>query len=104
MSRIRTVQQLTSKTTAVKCNAYDSVIQTVALTDAANGTFQFTVNNSVLQDISTILLSSEYTGTGTPVINVVSYTRNAFIVQVTNSHASVAFNSSLRIHFKVTHN
>lgn len=104
MSRIRTVQQLTSKTTAVKCNAYDSVIQTVALTDAASGTFQFTVNNSVLQDISTVLLSTEYSGTGTPIVNLVSYTRDAFIVQVTNTHASVAFNAALKIMFKVTHN
>lgn len=60
MSRIRTVQQLTSKTTAVNCNAYDSVIQTVALTDAADGSFVFTVNNTVVQDISAILLSAEY--------------------------------------------
>lgn len=104
MSRIRTIQQLTSKTTAVNCNAYDSVIQTVNLTDAASGTFQFTVNNSVLQDISTVLLSTEYSGTGTPIVNLVSYTRDAFIVQVTNTHASAAFNAALKIMFKVTHN
>lgn len=104
MSRIKTVQQLTSKTTQVTCNAYDSVIQTVPLSDAASGTFQFTVNNSVVQDISTILLSTEYAGAGTPVVNVVSYTRDAFIVQVTNSHVSAAFDDPLRIHFKITHN
>ena len=60
MSRIRTVVQLTSKTTAVTCNAYDSVIQTVPLTDAADTEFQFVVNNSVIQDISAILISTEY--------------------------------------------
>lgn len=60
MSRIRTVQQQTSKTTAVDCNAYDSVIETVALTDSADSSFVFTVNNSVVQRVSTILLSEEY--------------------------------------------
>lgn len=60
MSRIRTVVQLTSKTTAVTCNAYDSVIQTVPLTDAADTEFQFVVNNSVIQDITAILISTEY--------------------------------------------
>jgi len=60
MSRIRTVVQQTSKTTAVTCNAYDSVIQTVPLTDAADTEFQFVVNNSVIQDITAILISTEY--------------------------------------------
>ena len=60
MSRIRTVVQLTSKTTAVTCNAYDSVIQTVALSDAADTEFQFVVNNYVIQDTSAILISTEY--------------------------------------------
>jgi len=104
MSRITTTTQTVSKTTAVSSNRYDGVIETVALSDAASGTFQFTVNNSVVQDVSTILLSTEYAGAGTPVVNLVSYTRDAFIVQVTNSHASAAFDDPLRIHFKVTHN
>jgi hypothetical protein len=60
MSRIRTVVQLTSKTTAVTCNAYDAIIETVALTDAADTEFQFVVNNSVIQNISAILISTEY--------------------------------------------
>ena len=60
MSRIRIVTQATSKTTAVTCNAYDSIIQTVPLTDAADTEFQFVVNNSVIQNISAILISTEY--------------------------------------------
>ena len=60
MSRIRTVKQLTSKTTAVKCNAYDSVIETVALTDSADASFVFNVENTVIQKVSAILLSTEY--------------------------------------------
>jgi len=60
MSRIRIVTQATSKTTAVTCNAYDSIIQTVPLSDAADTEFQFVVNNSVIQNISAILISTEY--------------------------------------------
>lgn len=60
MSRIRIVTQATSKTTAVTCNAYDSIIQTVPLTDAADTEFEFVVNNSVIQNISAILISTEY--------------------------------------------
>lgn len=60
MSRIRTVTQTGSKTSQVTCNAYDSVIQTVPLTDAADTEFQFVVNNYVIQDVSAILISTEY--------------------------------------------
>lgn len=60
MSRIRTIKQLTSKLTAVTANAYDAIIETVALTDASDTEFQFVVNNSVIQNISTILISTEY--------------------------------------------
>lgn len=73
MSRIRTVQQLTSKTTAVTVNAYDSIVQTVNLTDSADGSFVFTVNNDVVQDIATVLVSAEYpatTGTTTRAITL----------------------------------
>lgn len=63
MSRIRIVTQATSKTTAVTCNAYDSIIQTVPLTDSADGSFSFTVANAVVQDISAILISSQYPAT-----------------------------------------
>lgn len=60
MSRIRTVVQLTSKLTPVTANAYDAIIETVPLTDAADTEFQFVVNNSVIQNISAILISTEY--------------------------------------------
>ena len=60
MSRIRTIKQLTSKVTPVTANAYDAIIETVPLTDAADTEFQFVVNNSVIQNISAILISTEY--------------------------------------------
>jgi hypothetical protein len=73
MSRIKTVIQQTSKTTAVTCNAYDATIQTVSLTDAADTSFSFQVNNSYVQDISAILLSPQYpltTGTTTRTVTL----------------------------------
>lgn len=60
MSRIRTIQQLTSKTTKVIANSYDGVIETVSLTDAADASFVFEVENSKVRRVSTILLSTEY--------------------------------------------
>ena len=60
MSRIRTIKQLTSKVTPVTANAYDAIVETVSLTDAADTEFQFVVNNSVIQNISAILISTEY--------------------------------------------
>lgn len=60
MSRIRTIQQLTSKVTKVIANSYDGVIETVSLTDAADASFVFEVENSKVRRVSTILLSTEY--------------------------------------------
>jgi len=60
MSRIATTTQITSKTTEVTSNRYDGVIQTVPLTDAAGTSFVFTVNNSVVQDVSAILFTEEF--------------------------------------------
>ena len=60
MSRIRTIKQLTSKVTPVTANAYDAIVETVSLTDAADTEFEFVVNNSVIQNISAILISTEY--------------------------------------------
>ena len=60
MTRIRTIKQLTSKTTSVAVNAYDSVIETVALTDAADTSFVFDVENYVVKRTSCIQLTTEY--------------------------------------------
>lgn len=60
MSRIKKVVQTTSKVSQVTCNAYDAIIETVDLTDSADTSFVFQVNNSVVQKVSSILLSTEY--------------------------------------------
>jgi len=83
MSRIRTVIQSTSKTTSVECNAYDSIIQTVPLTDSADGSFTFTVNNSVVQNVATVLLTPIY-----PLLN--TYSTQAVTLTGTSGTANVA--------------
>jgi len=59
--RIATIQQLTSKTTS--CDArrcYEGIITTVPLTDSAGTSFVFTVNSSVAQRVTNVILTSEY--------------------------------------------
>lgn len=59
--RIAEIQQVTSKTTEVNtARCYDGIIKTVSLTDAADASFVFQVNNSVIQNVSTVILTTEY--------------------------------------------
>jgi len=59
--RICQVTQLTSKTTSVDTQRhYEGIITTVALTDAADSGFVFTVNNDVVQNTTQINLTTEY--------------------------------------------
>ena len=101
--RIKEVTQITSKTTSVTANGYDGIVTTVALTDAAGSSFDFTINNEKVKSKSTILLTTEYAGTtGTPTARVVSYTKGSFIVRLSNV-GSTALNALAKLHFKVTH-
>jgi len=97
MSRIKTVIQTTSKTTAVTCNAYDATIQTVPLTDAADTSFSFQVNNSYVQDVSAIVLSPEYpltTGTTTRTVTLTG-TSGTANVAVNGVNYLATFNTDL---------
>jgi hypothetical protein len=98
MSRLKRVTQITSKTTAVRVNAFNGRITTVSLTDAANGTFNFTVNNTKVRSISSIQLTPVYTGTGSPSVRLASQTNGSFVVTVTNE-GTVALNAALTINF-----
>lgn len=60
MSRIAITTQTVSKTSQVESNRYDGIIQTVPLVDTAGTSFVFTVTNNLVQDITDILVSSEY--------------------------------------------
>jgi len=87
MSRIAIVTQVTSKTTSVESNRYDAIIQTVPLTDAAAASFVFTVNNNLVQDITDILISSEY-----PAVNGV--TTRTVTLTGTSGTANIAVNGT----------
>lgn len=104
MRRIKTATQITSKTTQVSVNGYDGIIQTVPLVDAAATSFNFTVKNDKVQAVSTIMLTPIYAGTtGDVKVSLVSQTKGAFVVKVSNVGATV-LNAVAKIQFKVTHN
>lgn len=101
MSRLKQVTQITSKTTAVRANAYNGSITTVALSDAAAGTFNFTFNNTKIKANSNVQLTPVYTGTGSPSVRLASQTDGSCVVTVTNEAAAAALNAVLRINFGV---
>jgi len=96
-----TVTQLTNATTAVTLNKKAGVITTVALSTAADTSFEFTVNNSVVKADSIVLASVEYTGNGHPSVHVKSVAAGSFVVVVRNVNASAALNAAADIHFYV---
>lgn len=103
MRRIKTATQITSKITEVTINGYDGIIQTVPLVDAAATSFNFTVKNDKVQAVSTIMLTPVYAGTtGDVKVSLVSQTKGAFVVKVSNVGATV-LNAVAKIQFKVTH-
>jgi hypothetical protein len=101
---ITTATQLLSKTSSVTCNADAGIITTVALTDAADASFTFTVgNNRVIGTDSMVLLTPIRTGLGTTGVAHVEVTNiqaASFDVTVTNVGTAV-FNSQLKIQFLV---
>ena len=104
MGQIKRVTQITSKTTAVVAHSYLGTITTVALTDAAQGTFEFTVTNKYVKRIANIQLTVEYAGTtGTVNAMIKSYARGSFIVKITNVHATEALNALAKVHYSVIH-
>lgn len=97
---IKTVVQQTSKTTAVVANYKNCIIQTVALTDAADTSFDFAVTNNEFYPEQNIQLTAVYGGTGTPVVTLVSTTRFGFTIRVTNVGTAV-LNAALSINVSV---
>jgi hypothetical protein len=87
MSRIRTITQTGTKTDSVTANAYDAIIKTVPLTDSADTSFSFTVNNSYVQDVSTILVTPIY-----PLLN--TFSTRAVTLTGTTGTANIAVNGT----------
>ena len=101
---LKTVTQTTSKTTAVKTNSYSTLVNTVALTDAAGGEFSFTINCNKMYPDAYPQVTPLYAGAGTPYVFIVSKTDGSFVVKVKNIHASAAFNAALGILVKIQPN
>lgn len=95
-----TVTQGTNKTTAVVSNTLNTVITTVALTDAADAAFSFTFTNSKITTASCILATANMNGgTGKALINVTPGSGSATIT-VTNV-GTASFNSAIKINVLV---
>lgn len=96
-----TVTQITSKTTAVTANVLNGVVTTVALTDAADTSFNFTVNNSKVTATSNVQLTGIYAGaTGDVKVSLVSVSAGAFVVKVSNVGVAV-LNAVAKVGFVV---
>lgn len=102
--RIKEVTQATSKTTAVEFSGYEAIVTTVALTDAAAGEFEFTINNDKIQTKSVIMLTPIYAGAGYPTAILKSQTKGSCVVRVRNNHASATLNALMKIQFRLVHN
>lgn len=100
MPSIKTVVQTTSKTTPVVANYKNCIIQTVALTDAADTFFDFAVSNKQFYPEQNIQLTAVYNGTGCPVVSLVSQTTFGFVIRVQNVGTAV-FNAPLSINTSV---
>lgn len=91
-----TVTQITSKTTAVASETLNTVITTVALTDAADAAFSFTFTNSKITTASNIVsMVNMVAGTGKAIITIVPGSGSA-VVTVTNV-GTAAFNAAIKI-------
>jgi hypothetical protein len=101
---IKSVTQATSKTTAVTLNAYSGRVISVALTDAANATFNFTLNNNKITNNCVINLGIIYAGAGEPKVSVYSQTKGSCVIKVKNVDASAALNAALTVTFSIDPN
>ena len=85
-------------------NSFYYICTLISLVDAADTSFNFTVNNDKVQETSTIMLTPVYAGTTGDVKAVlVSQTKGSFVVKVSNVGVAV-LNTVAKIQFKVTHN
>lgn len=95
-----TVTQATNLTTAVTLNTRAGTITTVAPTVGTLDTVTFTVNNSLVEADSCVLVSMvEWNGLtdgtdGMPYVAVGAVANGSFTVDVMNAHATVALNAA----------
>lgn len=95
------VTQGTSKTTAVVSNTLNTVITTVALTDAADTSFEFTFTNSKILTTSNIQITEVNSGTGVCKATITSIAGGSCVIRVNNTGVA-AFNSLVKLHVLVS--
>lgn len=94
------VTQLTSKTTGVTINGPLGTITTVALTDAADTEFSFTVTNSFFAVNSVVLLSINMNGSTGFAMASVTPAAGSAVIKVRNV-GTAALNAALKISFSI---
>jgi len=97
-----TVTQTSSATTGVTLNASSGQITTVAQNIAAAAEVQFTVTNSRVAAVDTVIVNvaSGSTG-GTTIAAVTAVAAGSFQITLTNLHASTAETGTLVLNFMV---
>jgi hypothetical protein len=97
-----TVTQLTAITTGVTLNKPAGVITTVSSTLAAGSNATFIVTNSFVSSTSVIQLTVDDSATaGLAKVNVQTVGSGVFSINITNVHATNAFNNVIKIHFLI---
>jgi len=93
--------QTTSKTTAIAVNGTHGTLTTVALTDAADTSFNFTFTNSSITATNQLMLTPLYAGsTGDIKVSLVSQTAGSAVIKVSNIGVTV-FDALAKIHFMI---
>lgn len=92
------VTQITSKTTGVTLNKNRGLITTVALTDAADTSFNFVVTNSKISATSNVQVTASTAGTGIANAEVIALAAGSFTVRVANVGVA-AFNNVVTVSF-----
>jgi len=95
------VTQATSKTTGVTLDTHSGVITTVALTDAADTSFTFTLTSAKILAGSIIQLTPVNAGNGIVNLSIVSITAGSAVIRVANV-GTAALNSLIKIHFRIS--
>lgn len=95
------ITQDTSKTTTVVADGNRGVITTVALTDAADTSFEFTFTNSKIVAGSVIQLTGLNSGTGVLNTTITSIGTGTCVLRVQNV-GTAAFNSLVEIHYLIS--
>lgn len=95
------VTQDTDATTGVTLNQPTGQITTVALTTAAAADEEFTLTDSEIAATDIVVVSTTYTGGGTPAVSIKGVAAGACVVNITNLHVSAALDAVVVINFAV---